>query len=195
MVWTFIYKDFVKGLPKSSNKDVILVVVDRLTKYTHFIALSHPYTTNTMAPLFMDNVFKLHGPLVAILIDRHRIFTSHLWQSIFKTMKISLHYNSAYHSQFDGQTERVNQCLENYLRCIVFLEPKNWMAWLPLTEWWYNINYHTSLKCTPIEALYAYKPPMISEIMVPGPDSPSLDFLTQKQHIITNLRENLTYAQ
>jgi hypothetical protein len=69
------------------------------------------------------------------------------------------------------------------------------MAWLPLTEWWYNINYHTSLKCTPIEALYAYKPPMISEIMVPGPDSPALDFLTQKQHIITNLRENLTYAQ
>jgi hypothetical protein len=72
--------DFVERLPKSGNKDVILVVVDKLTKYCHFIALSHPYTTTIVAQLFIDNVFKLHGPLVPIVTDRDRIFTCQLWQ-------------------------------------------------------------------------------------------------------------------
>jgi hypothetical protein len=104
---------------------------------------------------------------VAIITDRDRIFTRKLWQYIFKSMKVSLHYSSAYHPQMDGQTKRVNQCLKNYLKCMVFLEPKKWLHWLPLAEWWYNTNYHTSLKCTPFEALYGYCPPMILEVQVP----------------------------
>jgi hypothetical protein len=70
-----------------------------------------------------------------------------------------------------NQRERVNQCLENYLRCMVFLEPKKWLSWLPLAEWWYNTNYHTPLKSTPFEALYGYPPPMISEVMILDPPS------------------------
>jgi hypothetical protein len=108
MVWTCISMVFVEGLPKSGSKDVILVVVDRLSKYSHYIALSHPYSVNTVAQLFMDNVFKLHGPPIAILTDIDRIFTSNLCQSMFKSIKIILHYCSAYHPQSDGQTERVN---------------------------------------------------------------------------------------
>jgi hypothetical protein len=82
--------------------------------------------------------------------------------------------------QSDGQTERVKQCLKNYLRYMVFLEPKKWLYWLPLAEWWYNSNYHTSLKCTPFEALYGYPPPLISEVMISGPESPAVEFLQQK---------------
>jgi hypothetical protein len=62
--------DFVEDLPKSGNKNVILVVVDRLTKYAHFLPLSHPFTAQTVAQLFMDNIFKLHGLPVAIVTDR-----------------------------------------------------------------------------------------------------------------------------
>jgi hypothetical protein len=192
MAWSFISMDFVEGLPKSRGKNVILVVVDRLTKYAHFLSLSHPFTAAHVAQLFLDNVFKLHGPPIAIVTDRDKIFTSKLWQDIFKSMKVSLHYSSAYHPQTDGQTKRVNQCLESYLRCMAFLEPKNW---LPLVEWWYNTNYHTSLKSSPFEALYGYPPPMILEVMVPGLDSPALDFLLQKQQMITRLKENLAQAQ
>jgi hypothetical protein len=107
---------------------VNLVVVDRLTKYVHFIAMAHPYIANTIAQVFIDNIFRLHGQPIAILTDRDRIFTSQLWQGIFKSMKISLQYTTAYHPQTDGQSEMVNQCLENYLRCIVFLEAKKWLS-------------------------------------------------------------------
>jgi hypothetical protein len=76
-----------------------------------------------------------------------------------------------------------------------FIEPKKWLSWLPSAKWWYNINYHTSLKCSPFEALYGYCPPMINRIMIPGPDSPATEFITEKQHMITKLRENLAQAQ
>jgi IS30 family transposase len=137
--------DFNEGLSKSSNKNAILVVVDRLTKYAHFIALAHSFTAHSVAQLFIDNVFKLHGPLVAIVTNMDKISTSKLWQDIFKSLNISLQFSSAYHPQSDGQTERVNRRLENYLRCMTFMEPKKWSAWLALPEWWYNTNYHTSL--------------------------------------------------
>jgi hypothetical protein len=72
-----------------------------------------------------------------------------------------------------------------------FQEPKKWVAWLPLAEWWYNTSFHTSLKCTPFEALYGYPPPQISEIMIPGPESTATEFLQQKHHMIAKLKENL----
>jgi hypothetical protein len=108
--------DFIKGLPKSNGKEVILVVVDRLTKFAHFIPMSHPYTIQSVPEAFTDHVLKLHGPPIAIVSDRDRIFTSNLWKSIFKAMNVELRYNSTYHPQSDVQTERVNKCVENYLR-------------------------------------------------------------------------------
>jgi hypothetical protein len=82
--------DFVEGLLKSRTKDVIMVVVDRLTKYAHFISLAHPFTAQTVAQLFIDHIFKLHGLPIAIVIDKDRIFTSKHWQDIFKALKVSL---------------------------------------------------------------------------------------------------------
>jgi hypothetical protein len=166
MAWTHISMDFIEGLPKSQSKDVILVVVDRLSKYAHFIALSHPYNASDIAQLFLDNVFKLHGLPKVILIDRDPIFTSTIWQSLFKAMGVQLHLTSAYHPQTDGQTERVNQCLENYLRCMCFASPKRWHHWLSLAEWWYNTSFHTSLGMTPFQALYGFLPPMVAEVVL-----------------------------
>jgi hypothetical protein len=128
--------DFVEGLPKSRGKDVVLVLVDRLTKYVHFIPLSHPYTVQTVAGRFMENIVKLHGPPASIVSDRDTIFTSKLWKDLFSSFNISLKYNSAHHHETDGQTKRVNQCREQYLHCMAFQEPKKWSQWLPAAEWW-----------------------------------------------------------
>jgi hypothetical protein len=109
MAWTHISLDFIEALPKSNGKEVILVVVDRLTKFSHFIPMSHPYTVQSVAQAFIDNILKLHGPPIAIVSDRDRIFTSNLWKEMFKALNVQLRYSSAYHAQSDGQTERVNQ--------------------------------------------------------------------------------------
>lgn len=92
----------------SRGKDVIFVVVDRLTKYAHFLALSHPYVVEQVVEDFLDNIHKLHGMPNAIITDRDRIFTSGLFHKIFKAKKVQLRFSTAYHSQTDGQTERVN---------------------------------------------------------------------------------------
>lgn len=123
--WAHVSMDFVEGLPLSENKDLILVVVDRFTKYAHFIAMKHPISVESVARAFSETVFKLHGMPVVIVTDRDRIFTSNLWQQLFKSLKIKLHMSTSYHPQSDGQTERANQCLENYLRCMCFQQPVN----------------------------------------------------------------------
>jgi hypothetical protein len=111
-------------------------------------------------------------------------------------MKIKLKLSTTYHPQSDGQTERVNQCLENYLRCMIFQKPKKWAAWLPLAEWWYNTTFHTARKVPPFHALYGFPPPMICEVSVPGPiDAEATDFLLEKQKLIDQLKANLQQAE
>lgn len=196
MAWTYISMDFVEGLPKSNGKEVILVIIDRLTKYGHFIPLVHPYTAQLVAQAFLENVFKLHGMPKAIVTDRDRIFTSRFWQEIFKAWKVSLRFSTAYHPQSDGQTERLNQCLKSYLRCMAFTEPRRWYYWLALAEWWYNTTYHSSLKTTPYQALYGSPPPVISEVSVPGRDNEEATyFLLEKEGILKQIKENLAQAQ
>lgn len=178
--WTHVSMDFVEGLPKAQGKNVILVVVDRFTKYSHFIPLAHPYKAQDIVTLYFDNVFKLHGLPKVIVTDRDPIFTSALWQAMFKNLGVDLHLSSAYHPQADGQTERVNQCLENYLRCMCFNSPKRWIHWLSLAEWWYNTSFHTSLNMTPFQALYGFPPPMVLEDVIP--DVPDLSMQEQLQN-------------
>jgi hypothetical protein len=84
VIWKDISMDFIIGLPKLGNKLVIMVVVDLLSKYAHFCALQHPFTTSTVAQIFMDQVFKLHGMPHSIVSDRDPTFTRNIWQELFK---------------------------------------------------------------------------------------------------------------
>lgn len=156
--WQTINLDFVEGLPKSKKFDTIMVVIEKLTKYAHFIPLTHPYTAMLVAQLFHNNIFKLHGLPQVIISDRDEIFTSNLWQELFKLSETTLNMSSSYHPQTDGQTERLNQCLETYLRCMIQSCPNKWSQWLALAEFWYNTTFHSSHGKTPFEVLYGHLP-------------------------------------
>ena len=100
--WHSISMNFIKGLPNSNKQNVILVIVDRLTKYVHFLSLAHPYTAAKVAFLFMQNVFKLHGLPSSIVSDRDTAFTSTFWQELFTRQGTDLAMSTAYHPQTDG---------------------------------------------------------------------------------------------
>ena len=153
--------DFITSLPKSRNKSVIMVVVDHLSKYAHLCALQHPFTTSTVAQIFMDQVFKLHGMPHSIVSDRDPTFTTNFWQELFKLQDTQLHLSTTYHPHTDGQTEVVNKCLETYLRCFASEKQNQWAQWLPLAKWWYNTSYHIATRMTSFEAVYGHKPPSV----------------------------------
>jgi hypothetical protein len=146
--------DFVEGLPLSNNVNCILVVVDSFTKYAHFIPLRHPFTAASVAKLFLNNVYKLHGMPVSIVNDRDRIFNSKFWRELFSLAGVELHMSTSYHPRSDGQTERVNQTMETFLRCFASACPSRWSHWVPLAEYWYNNCQHSSIGRSPFEALY-----------------------------------------
>ena len=188
--------DFITGLPKSGNKSVVMVIVDRLSKYVHLCALQHPFTTSTMAQLFMDKVFKLHGMPHSIVSDCETTFTRNFWQELFKLQGTQLHINTTYHPHTDGQTEVVNKCLETYLRCSTSEKQNQWAQWLPLAEWWYNTSYHTTNHMTPSEEIYGQKPPSGLSYLSGAPKVQVVDLtLTTREDILHTQKDNLVMEQ
>jgi hypothetical protein len=111
-------------------------------------------------------------------------------------MDIKLQMSSAYHSQTDGQTERINQCLKMYMRCYVSATPKLWVKWLPMAELWYNSAYHSALKCSPFKALYEVDPsiPVVPDTI--PPDNTEVAQTREERKLFADmLKEQLTRAQ
>ncbi|GJX36874.1 reverse transcriptase [Tanacetum coccineum] len=135
-IWKEVSMDFIEKLPISHGKSVILVVVDRLSKYDHFIPLTLPFTASQVAQVFLDQVYKLHGLPESIVSDRDKVFLSNFWKALFGELKVKLKLSTAYHPQTDGQTKVVNRSLGCYLRCMCGEKPKEWVKWLSLAEFW-----------------------------------------------------------
>ncbi|XP_052879082.1 transposon Tf2-1 polyprotein isoform X1 [Gossypium arboreum] len=194
--WSVSSLDFIEGLPLSQGKSAILVVVDRLTKYGHFVALAHPFTALTVAHEYLQHIYKLHGVPESIVSDRDRIFLSNFWQELFRHLGAKLKLFTAYHPQTDGQTEILNKCLESYLRCMTGEKPTAWASWLSLAEWWYNTTYHSAIQTTPYEALYGQDPPLHLPYLAGASPVASVDRTLQHREVLRQvLKFHLTRAQ
>ncbi|KAI3725499.1 hypothetical protein L1987_65289 [Smallanthus sonchifolius] len=156
--WEQIAMDFITKLPRtSSGYDSIWVIVDRLTKSAHFIPIREDFKMEKLARLYIGEIVSRHGVPVSIISDKDSRFTSRFWQTLQRALGTRLDMSSAYHPQTDGQSERTIQTMEDMLRACVIDFDGNWDTHLPLIKFSYNNSYHTSLKCTPFEALYGRK--------------------------------------
>ncbi|GKC50024.1 reverse transcriptase domain-containing protein [Tanacetum coccineum] len=156
--WDKITMDFITKLPRSKNgHDTIWVIVDRLTKSAHFLAIREDYSTKRLARIYIDEIVARHGVLMSIILDRDGRFTSRCWQTVQKALRTRLDMSTAYHPQTDGQSEHTIQTLEDMLRACVIDFCGSWDVHLPLAEFSYNNSYHSSIRCAPFEALYGRK--------------------------------------
>jgi hypothetical protein len=183
--WQVISLDFVEELPISGPANCVLVIVDKFTKYRHFVPLKHPYTTSVVAKALLDHVYRLHGLLTAIVSNRDNVFTSALWRELFAFADVQLRMSIAYHSHTDDQTERPNQCLETFLRYFISGCPKKWLSWLLLAE--YNSRYHSPFQHSPFEALYGYAPRYFGLSPDVAYSVPSLDEWLKERQVISEL--------
>ena len=127
VVWADIGLDFVEALPRVHGKTVILSVVDRFSKYCHFIPLAHPYTAESVAQAFFTDIVRLHGVPQSIVSDRDPVFTSSFSSEIMRLIGTKLLMSSAFHPQSDGQTEVANRVIVMYLRCFTGDRPRQWL--------------------------------------------------------------------
>ena len=124
--------DFNTGMSKVQGKYIIYVVVDRLTKFAHFFAVTSTILASEFAALFSKYVFRLHGLPKTIISDQDNKFTGVFWKALFKLVGTNMNMNTSYHPHTDGQTKRVNQWLEVYLYNYVTGQHKSWATWLHL---------------------------------------------------------------
>ncbi|GJY99741.1 putative reverse transcriptase domain-containing protein [Tanacetum coccineum] len=150
--------DFITKLPKTkSGHDTIWVIVDKLTKSAHFLAMQEDYSIERLARLYIDEIVARHGVPMLIISDRDGRFTSCFWQSLQRDLGTRLDMSTVYHPQTDGQSDRTIQTLKDMLRACVIDFGGNWDVHLPLAKFSYNNSYHSSIRCAPFEALYGRK--------------------------------------
>jgi transposase InsO family protein len=147
--------DFIVGLPTTqSGYDSIWVIVDRFLKVAHFIPVKTTYKGSKLAELYIARIVCLHGVPKKIVSDRGTQFTSRFWEKLREAMETKLNFSSAYHPHTEGQTERVNQILEDMLKACSLKDKKSWDKCLPYAEFSYNNSYQESLKMSPFKVLY-----------------------------------------
>jgi len=175
--WSHITVDFITKLPVVAGKDVILVVCDRLSKMIHFVATTEGTSAEGLARLFWDNIWKLHRLPESVVSDRGPQFAAGLTKELNKMLGIEMRLSTAFHPQMDGQMERMNQELEQYLRFFVEHRQKDWPEWLASAEFAANNKVHTATKVLPFIANYGKEMRMGGDIRRKGKVESAMEFV------------------
>jgi len=195
--WEHITMDFMIGMPKTIKQDdSIWVIVDRLTKAAHFLAIKATFTSEQLANLYIKEIVRLHGVPLSIVLDCDTKFVSRFWQGFQRAMGTELRLSTTFHPQMDGQSERTSQTLEDMLRACALDYAGAWDHNLPLIKFAYNNSCHASIGVAPFEALYGRRcrtPVCWNEV---GERDPSkVELIGQTIEIIKTIRKRLQVAQ
>lgn len=157
--WTSLSMDFITELPESNGYSEIWVIIDRFSKMAHFIPLKKgEKSADHLARIFLKEVWRFHGLPNNIVSDRDSRFSSTFWKALMRLLGIDQKMSTAYHPQTDGQTERVNQSLEAYLRFYTNYEQDDWSEMLPMAEFAYNNSATTATQMSPFYVNYGFHP-------------------------------------
>ena len=166
-----------------AGKDAILVVCDRLSKMTHFVATTEGTLAEGLARLFRDNVWKLHGLPESVVLDRGPQFAAELTRELNKMLGIQTRLLTAFHPQTDGQMEQINQELEQYLWFFVEHWQKDWPEWLASAEFAVNNKPHTTTKMSPFMANYGKELRMGGDIRKKGKVESATEFVEKMKKV------------
>jgi len=181
--WTHLTVDFIMKLPVVAGKDTVLVVCDRLSKMTYFVATTEGTSVEGLARLFRDNVWKLHGLLESVVSDRGPQFAAELTKELNRMLGIKTKLSTAFHSQTDGQTERMNQELEQYLQFFIEYRQKDWPEWLAAAEFAINNKVHMATKVSPFMANYGKELRMGGDIRKKGKVESATEFVERMKKV------------
>ena len=156
--WGIVTADLITELPPCNEKDAILVVADRAGKRAHFVATTSSVSSPGLAELYLHNVWRHHGLPDGVISDRGPQFVSNFMRELNRLLGVKTSPSTAYHPQSDGQTERINQDLETFLRMFVNQRQDDWADWLPIAEFAYNNRVHSATRQTPFMMEYGFHP-------------------------------------
>jgi hypothetical protein len=194
--WHTVTFDFIVKLPKTNRgNDSICVFVDKLTKLVHFVAYKEEVCAKEFAELYVDHVFCLHGLSREFITDRDTRFTSAFWQEVTVLLGTRIVMSSSFHSQTDGQTERVNQTLETYLRHFVSVGLNDWDTLLSRAEFAHNAAVNDTVRAAPFKLIYGYNPRTPVGEVVEVVHSASAAFVERLQSSLSFARKCLIAAQ
>ena len=148
--------DFIKKLPMSDGSNIILVIIDRLTKQSIFIPTVNTIMSPMLAKLFVLHIFSKHGVPSHVTSDCGTEFVSTFFRSLSKVLDMKIHFTSGYHPEGDGQTERANQTLKQYLQVYCNYQQSNWSDLLPIAEFAYNNAPNATTGLSPFYANKGY---------------------------------------
>ena len=193
--WTHLMVDFITKLVVVAEKDAILVVCNRLSKITHFVAVTERTLVEGLARLFRDNVWKLHGLPERIVSDRGPQFTAELMKELNRMLGIETKLSTVFYPQTDGQTKQMNQELEQYLRSFVDYRQKDWPEWLALAEFAVNNKIHIVKKVLPFIANYRRELRIGGDIRKREKVESTMEFVKRMKKVYEKVRAALKKAQ
>src|SRR5258708_22416204 len=193
--WESILMDFIEQLPTLEGFTVILVIMDRLTKQSLFIPTHDTADAPQLAQLFLTHIFSKHGAPGHVTSDHSTEFVSHFFHSLGSLLSMKLHFTSGYHPEGDGQTEQINQVLEQYLHAYMNYQQDNWALLLPLAEFAYNNATSTTTGVSPFFANKGYHPRLLMNLLALSSSSEAQCYMVDLDQLHSQLKVSIAEAQ
>src|SRR5260370_14996377 len=194
-LWNSISMDFIEHLPASNGFTSILVVVDHLTKQSLFIPTYDTINSPELAQLFLTHIFSKNGVPSDVTSNQGTKIVSDFFCSLGKLLQMELHFTSGYHPEGDGQTERINQVLEQYLRAYTNYQQDDWASLLPVAEFAYNNAPSATTGVSPFFVNKGYHPNLSADITATVPSMEAQRFMAHLDEIHDELKQSIAEAQ